>query len=64
MMKGVPGGPPGGSNTINNSSTLSGWLEATGLDDLVATTCGCLLGVEEEPVPGPDLEKAFEQISC
>jgi hypothetical protein len=47
----LPGGlPGGGNNTINNSSTLAGWLEQTGLDDLLATTCGCLLG-EEEPPP-------------
>ena len=25
---------------------VSRWLEATGLDDLLATTCGCLLGVQ------------------
>ena len=49
MLRGLPGG----TNTINNASTLSGWLEQTGLDDLLASTCGCLLGVEEPPAPPP-----------
>merc|ERR1719458_2150052 len=51
MVTGMPGALPGGTNTISNASTLSGWLEATGLDDLLATTCGCLLGVQEDPEP-------------
>ena len=41
----------GTSNTISNSSTVRGWLESTGLDDIFLGTCSCILG-EEEPPPG------------
>ena len=40
----------GTSNTISNSSTISGWLESTGLDDLFLGTFSCIFG-EEEPPP-------------
>ena len=54
---------PGGSNTINNASTVSGWLEATGLDDLLASTCGCILGVQEEqPVQGQGARQGGQSV--
>ena len=54
---------PGGSNTINNASTVSGWLEATGLDDLLASTCGCILGVQEEqPVAGQGARQGGQSV--
>ena len=40
----------GTSNTISNSSTIRGWLESTGLDDLFLGTCSCIFW-EEEPPP-------------
>ena len=40
----------GTSNTISNSSTMRGWLESTGLDDIFLGTCSCIFG-EEEPPP-------------
>ena len=47
-------GMPGNSNTISNSSTIRGWLESTGLDDIFLNTCTCIFGVEEPPpsLPG------------
>ena len=44
---------PGGSHTISNSSTLTGWLEATGLDDFLLNPCACIFGEEEPPPPMP-----------
>ena len=40
------------SNTISNSSTMRGWLESTGLDDLLLGACSCMLGEEEPLYPG------------
>ena len=42
---------------ISNSSTVRGWLEANGLDDMVLNPCGCIFGESEEtqtqiPIPG------------
>ena len=42
---------------ISNSSTVRGWLEANGLDDMILNPCGCIFGVPEEsqtqiPIPG------------
>ena len=35
---------------VNNSSTFRGWLESTGLDDILVGTCVCLgLGPDELP---------------
>ena len=42
---------------INNSSTLRGFLESTGLDDLLIGTCVCLFGPEELP-PAATREQA------
>ena len=39
----------GTSNTISNSSTIRGWMESTGLDDIFMSTCSCILGEEEPP---------------
>jgi hypothetical protein len=39
----------GTSNTISNSSTIRGWLESTGLDDIFLGTCSCIFGEEEPP---------------
>ena len=36
--------------TISNSSTMRGWLESTGLDDILLGTCSCIFR-EEEPPP-------------
>ena len=41
----------GTSNTISNSSTIRGWLESTGLDDIFMGTCSCIFGEEEPPAP-------------
>ena len=40
------------SNTISNSSTMKGWLESTGLDDLLLFTWPCLCGEEEQKGQG------------
>ena len=45
-------GLPGASNTISNSSSIRGWLESTGLDDIFFGSCSCIFG-EEEPDPTP-----------
>ena len=42
---------------INNSSTVRGFLESTGLDDLMISTCVCLFGPEELP-PAATREQA------
>ena len=47
---------PGTSNTISNSSTMRGWLESTGLDDILLGTCSCIFR-EEEPLPTMELER-------
>jgi len=44
---------PGGTNTISNSSTFTGWLEATGLDELLMNPCACIWGEEPPPPPLP-----------
>ena len=46
-------GLPGATNTISNSSTMRGWLESTGLDDIFLNTCTCIFGVEEPPSTTP-----------
>ena len=43
-----------GTHTISNTATFHGWLESTGLDDLLANPCGCLFG-DDEPPPQPML---------
>ena len=45
-------GLPGASNTISNSSSMKGWLESTGLDDIIFGSCSCNFG-EEDPDPPP-----------
>ena len=47
---------PGGSNTVSNSSTMNGWLESTGLDDILKSTCSCFVE-EEEPTSPPAQDK-------
>ena len=42
---------------ISNSSTVRGWLEANGLDDMILNPCGCIFGDTQEeqnqiPIPG------------
>jgi hypothetical protein len=44
---------PGGSNTVTNSSTMRGWLESTGLDDIIMSTCSCIFGEDEPASPHP-----------
>ncbi|XP_023327507.1 synaptotagmin-2 [Eurytemora carolleeae] len=44
---------PGGTNTISNSSTFTGWLESTGLDELLINPCACIFGEEPPPPPLP-----------
>ena len=40
---------------VSNSSTFRGWLEATGLDDLMVSTCVCIgLGPDELPPAARD----------
>ena len=34
---------------VSNSSTFRGWLEITGLDDILVTTCDCIFGPDELP---------------
>ena len=46
-------GLPGTSNTISNSSSIRGWLESTGLDDIVFGRCSCIFGEEEPDSPPP-----------
>ena len=41
----------GTSNTISNSSTIRGWMESKGLDDIFLGTCSCIFGEEEPPAP-------------
>ena len=43
--------PPGGSNTVSNSSTVNGWLESTGLDDILRSTCSCFVEEDEQTSP-------------
>ena len=50
---------PGRSNTISNSSTIRGWLESTGLDDLLMSTCSCIFGDAEPPQPLPGERKVM-----
>ena len=47
---------PGTSNTISNSSTMRGWLESTGLDDIFLGTCSCMFG-EVDPPPTMEGER-------
>ena len=47
---------PGTSNTISNSSTMRGWLESTGLDDIFLGTCPCMFG-EVDPPPTMEGER-------
>ena len=47
---------PGGSNTVSNSSTMNGWLETTGLDDILKSTCSCFVD-ENEPTSPQALDK-------
>ena len=42
-----------GTHTISNSSTLRGWLESMGLDDIIMNPCSCIFGEEQEPPPLP-----------
>ena len=42
---------PGGSNTVSNSSTVKGWLESTGLDDILRSTCSCFFEEDEQTSP-------------
>jgi len=42
-----------GTHTISNSSTLNGWLESIGLDDILTNPCGCIFGDDEPPQPIP-----------
>ena len=42
------GGAPTARNTISNRSSVRGWLESTGLDDLFLSTCGCIWDAEEQ----------------
>ena len=51
-------GLPGASNTISNSSSIRGWLESTGLDDLLVGTCSCILGEEDTMVGDKRVIKA------
>ena len=44
---------PGGSNTVTNSSTMRGWLESTGLDDIIMSTCSCIFGEDKPAYPHP-----------
>ena len=41
-------GAPNSGNTISNRSSVRGWLESTGLDDLFLGTCGCIYNDEEQ----------------
>ena len=42
------------THTISNASTLHGWLESMGLDDIIMNPCGCIFGEEDQqPVPVP-----------
>ena len=47
------------TNTILNSSTIRGWLESTGLDDLLMSTCSCIFGEAEPPQPLPGERKVM-----
>ena len=47
---------PGGSNTVSNSSTVKGWLESTGLDDILRSTCSCFFEEDEQTSP-PEQDK-------
>ena len=47
---------PGGSNTVSNSSTMNGWLESTGLDDILKSMCSCFVK-EEKPTSPPAQDK-------
>jgi hypothetical protein len=42
-----------GTHTISNSSTLQGWLESMGLDDILLNPCACIFGEDEPPPPVP-----------
>jgi hypothetical protein len=42
-----------GTHTISNSSTLHGWLESMGLDDILLNPCACIFGDDEPPPPIP-----------
>ena len=42
-----------GTHTISNSSTLQGWLESVGLDDILLNPCACIFGEDEPPPPVP-----------
>ena len=44
---------PGGSHTVTNSSTMRGWLESSGLDDILMSTCSCIFGEDEPASPHP-----------
>ena len=46
-------GLPGASNTISNSSSMRGWLESTGLDDIVFGSCSCLFGEQDTDTDPP-----------
>jgi len=43
--------PGSGGNRVSNSSTFRGWLESTGLDDILISTCDCIFGPEPELPP-------------
>ena len=56
---------------VSNSSTFRGWLESTGLDDILLTTCVCLFGPEELPPaatreqqPYNDGTNGARQVTC
>ena len=46
-------GLPGASNTISNSSSMRGWLESTGLDDIFFGSCSCIFGEQDPDHPPP-----------
>jgi len=48
-----------GTHTISNSSTLQGWLESMGLDDILLNPCACIFGDDEPPQPIPIPGKEF-----
>ena len=51
------------THTISNASTFHGWLESTGLDDIIKDPCSCIFGDDEDnefagqPVPIPGKQR-------